>query len=64
MRFILYLLGILNAFLCSMDILDILNGDTTRFHIFLTVLTGFIGIACFSSAFHSLLNDIYGGDDE
>ena len=64
MRFFLYLLGLANAFACSMDILDILNGDTSRLNMFMTVLTGAVGIACFAAAFNSLLNHIYGGDDK
>lgn len=64
MRFILYLIGLVNAFACSMDILDIMNGNTTTFHMFMTVLTGLVGIACFTAAFNSLLEDIRGGDDE
>lgn len=64
MRFVLYLAGILNAYLCSIDILDILNGDTSRFHIFMTVFTGAVGIACFAAAFNSLLNNLYGEDKD
>ena len=52
MRFFLYLLGLASAFACSLDILDIMNGDTSHFHMFMTVLTGAVGIACFAAAFN------------
>ena len=64
MRFIFYLAGILNAYLCSLGILEILNGDTSHFHMFLTVLTGAVGIACFAAAFNSLWNKIYGEENK
>lgn len=64
MRFFLYLLGLANAFACSLDILDIMNGDTSHFHMFMTVLTGAVGIACFAAAFNSLLNNLYGEDKD
>ena len=64
MRFVLYLFGILETYFCAVDIMDILNGDHTKLHIFATVLSGFVAIACFAAAINSLLDRIYGGDDE
>lgn len=64
MRFVLYLLGLLNAFLCTIDIIDILNGDTTRYHIFMTIFTGAFSIACFVAVLNSLLNNYYKEDKD
>ena len=64
MRFILYVIGLLETYFCAVDIMDILNGNHTKFHIFVTVLSGFVAIACFAAAFNSLLNNLYGEDKD
>lgn len=65
MRFVLYyLMGILQTYFCAVDIIDIMNGDHTKFHVFMTVLTGAVAIACFATAFNTPLNRAHGGDDE
>lgn len=62
MKLFLYLLGAISALACSCNVLEIMNGNATKPHLFFAIFTGSLCVSSFMTFFNLFVKNFYGED--